>query len=132
MDDLDIAAFVPAAYNANMGVIRVKHQVAGLGLGPGDGCAVAVLHPRPSAMADHVAPARHIVKYPIHKAGTVHTVGPVGSRGWTASGPNLLDGPPAGIPAQHQGLAAPKVVQLAHQLAGRLHHGPALPRKVLG
>ena len=37
VDDLDIAALVPAAHNANMGVPRVKYQVAGLGLGPGNG-----------------------------------------------------------------------------------------------
>lgn len=132
VDDLDIAALVPAAHNANMGVLRVEYQIAGLGLGPRDRRTIAVLHPGPSAMANHVAPARHIVKYPIHKAGTVHAIGPVGSRGGTASGPNLLDGPPAGIPAKHQRLAAPKIIHFAHQLAGRLHHGPALRGKVHG
>ena len=91
-----------------------------------------MLHPGPSAVAYDVAAAGHIVKGPVHKAGTVHTVGPVGPRGGAASGPNLLDGPPAGVPAKDQGLPAPKIIHLAHQLTGRLHHGPAFRGKALG
>ena len=131
MDDLDIAVLVPAAHDTNMGVLRVEYQIAGLGLGPGNGRAVAMLHPGPSAVAYDVAAAGHIVKYPVHKTGTIHAVGPVGPRGGAASGPNLLDGPPAGVPAKDQGLPAPKIIYLAHQLAGRLHHGPALRGQII-
>ena len=37
VDDQQIAVFVPAAYNANMGVLWIKHQITRLGLLPGDG-----------------------------------------------------------------------------------------------
>lgn len=39
---------------------------------------------------------------------------------------------PAGVPADHQGLPAPEVVDLAHQSAGGLYHGPALRVQVSG
>ena len=37
VNDQQIAVFIPAAHNANMGVLWIKHQIAGLGLLPGDG-----------------------------------------------------------------------------------------------
>lgn len=80
VDDLDIAALVPAAYNAHMGVRPVEYQIAGLGLGPGDRCAIAVLHPSPSAVAYDVTAAGHIEKYPVHETRTIHPIGPVGPR----------------------------------------------------
>ena len=67
IDDLDISALVPTAHDTNMGVLRVEYQVAGLGLGPGNGGAVAMLHPGPSAVAYDIASSGHIVECPVHK-----------------------------------------------------------------
>ena len=66
MDNQNVSILIPASHNADVGIFRVEYQVAGVGLGPGNGRAVAMLHPRPSAVAYDIAAAGYIVKYPIH------------------------------------------------------------------
>ena len=67
MDDEDISAAVEAADDPHMTVARIKDEVAWLGIVPTDGCAVAVLGRRPSAMADDILPSALVVEYPIDK-----------------------------------------------------------------
>ena len=83
-------------------------------------------------MSDDIASACGIVKGPIDKARAVQPVGPVGAGTGAAGGSDLHGGTPAGVPADHQGLPAPEVVDLAHQSAGGLYHGPALRVQVSG
>ena len=103
VDDQQIAVFVPAAYNANMGVLWIKHQITRLGLLPGDGGTVGVLGVCPSAMADDVFAAGDIVKHPIDKSAAIQPVGAVGARGGVACGGDFPERTPAGVPADHQG-----------------------------
>ena len=103
VDDQQISPLVPSAHNANVGVLRVKHQVAGQGLVPGDGCAVGVLGVGAPAMADDVLAAGDVVEYPVHKAGAVHPVGPVGAGGGAARRRHLTECAPGVIPADGQG-----------------------------
>ena len=79
MDNQDIAALVPAAHDANVGVLRVENQIARLRFSPGNCCAVSMLCASAPAVAYGVGPIGDIVKYPIHKTGAVEAVGPVGS-----------------------------------------------------
>lgn len=55
--DLDIAALIPAAHNANVSVVRIENQVAGLRLGPGNGGAVGVLRASTPTVAQDVTAA---------------------------------------------------------------------------
>ncbi len=57
VDNLDIAAFIPAAYDANVGITRIENQVAGLGLSPSDRGAVGMLCMSAPAMAQDVTAA---------------------------------------------------------------------------
>ena len=72
VDDLEIAGLVTAADDADVGILRVKNQVAGQGLLPGDGGTIGVLGVGSAAVADVVCAARGVV---IHEAGAVQTVG---------------------------------------------------------
>ena len=67
MDRQQTAILVPAADNANMGIVWVKHQVTGLCVRPRNIGAIAVLHGGAAAMADDVTAARGVVKGPIHE-----------------------------------------------------------------
>ena len=66
VDDEQIAALVPAAYNAHMGVLWIEYQIAGQRLVPSDGGAVTVLCGRSAAVADDVLAACGIIEYPIN------------------------------------------------------------------
>ena len=103
VDDQQIAVFVPAAYNANMGVLWIKHQITRLGLLPGDGGTVGVLGVCPSAMADDVFAAGDIIKHPIDKSAAIQPVGAVGAGGGVACGGGFPERAPAGVPAENQG-----------------------------
>lgn len=132
VDNLEVARLVAAADDADVGILRVENQVAGQGLLPGDGGAIGVLGVGSAAVADVVCAARGVVEHPIHKAGAVQAVGPVGAGGGAALGCDLGDGAPAWIPAQAQALAAPEVVDLTVEHEGRPHHLPPLRGQVCG
>ena len=51
MDDQQIAVCVCASSDADVGIIRIKDQIAGLGFAPRNIRAVAVLHGRAAASA---------------------------------------------------------------------------------
>ena len=57
VNNLNIAALVPAAHNANVSIIGIENQVAGLGLGPGNGGAVGVLRTSASTVAQDITAA---------------------------------------------------------------------------
>lgn len=122
MDDLDIAAAVKAADDAHMGVIWIEHQVPRLGLRPGNGRAVGVLHMCAASVAYDIGAAAHIVKHPINEAGTVQAKGTHRSGARAASGPDLLGGSPAGVPAQDEAFAAPEIMDFAKELVGGQYH----------
>lgn len=103
VDDQQVSALVPAAHDTHMGVLRVKHQITGQGLLPGDGGAVGVLGVGAPAVADDVLAAGYVVKYPVHKAGAVHPVGPVGAGGGAARRCHLAERAPTVVPAYGQG-----------------------------
>lgn len=67
VDDQQIAALIPAAHDAHVGVPWIEYQVAGDGPIPGDGGAVAVLGVGPAAVADDVAASGDVVKHPVHE-----------------------------------------------------------------
>ena len=102
VDDQNIAALVPAADNPDMGILRVKDQITDLRLRPGDAGAVAMLGHCSTAVADDVLTACGIVKHPVHKAGTIQAVGPVGAGGAAACRCDLCEPSPAAIPAQYK------------------------------
>ena len=54
MDDQQNAGCISASYNSHMAVIRVKYQVTGLGLVPGDRRTICVLRLCAAAMAHHI------------------------------------------------------------------------------
>ena len=54
VDDEQLPVLVPAAHDAHVGVLRVKHQVAGLGILPVDRLTVAVLGGEAAAIANHI------------------------------------------------------------------------------
>ena len=132
VDNQDIAVLVPAAHDANVGVLRVEYQIARLGLGPCNRCTVGVLGAGTPAVAYGVGPIGDVVKYPVYKTGTVEAIGKICSAGGAASRPNLLDRPPAAVPANYPAFAAPKVVDLPHQLTGCFHSGAALRGQIGG
>lgn len=66
VDDEQIAALIPAAYDAHMGVLWVKYQIAGQRLVPRDGGAVGVLRGGPSPVTDDILAACGIIEYPIN------------------------------------------------------------------
>lgn len=65
VDHQQISVLVSAANNTDMGIVRVKHQVTGLGVRPRNISAIRVLHGGAAAMSDDVAAARGVVKGPI-------------------------------------------------------------------
>ena len=65
VDDEQIAALIPAAYDAHVGVLWVKYQIAGHRLIPRNGGTVTVLCRCPSPVADDVLAARGVVEYPV-------------------------------------------------------------------
>lgn len=131
MDDQEVPALIPAAHDPNVYVVRVKHQITGQGFLPGDAGAVSVLGVGATAVADDVS-TRGVIKYPVHISAAVQPVGAIGAGGGAARCCDLPKCTPAVIPTQHQGFPAPEVVDLAHQSAGGLYHGPALRVQVSG
>lgn len=67
VDDEQIAVFISASHNANMGVPWIEYQITRLGLLPGDGGAIGVLGVGPSAVADDIFAAGDVVENPVHK-----------------------------------------------------------------
>ena len=130
MDDEQITALIPAAYDAHVGVLWVKYQIAGHRLIPRNGGTVTVLCRCSSPVADDVLAACGVIEYPIDIPRAIHPVGPVGTGGGAAGGRDLHGGPPAGVPAEDQALAAPEVIDLAHQLAGGFYDLPALGAQI--
>ena len=57
MNDQQVSVFIPAAHDADVFILRIKYQVAGKGLIPGNIGAVGVLHTRPASVTDDVLPA---------------------------------------------------------------------------
>ena len=126
MDNENVAVGVPAAYDPDVGVAGIEYKVAGDGLAPAYGAAIVVLGDYAAAVSDDVLAAALIVKCPVHKAGTVHAIGPVCAGGGAARRPYLGGRAPAGVPAEDKGLASPKIMHLSHQGQGVLDHRPAL------
>ena len=81
VDDQQVPGGVTEADDAYMVIIGVEHQISWLGFAPGNGFAVSVLGCGTAALADFVFTAGGVVKYPVHKAGTVQAVGSVGASG---------------------------------------------------
>ena len=54
-----IPALVPASHNADVGILWVECQIAGLDLGSENGYAVVMLHPGHPAVAYDVTPSGH-------------------------------------------------------------------------
>ena len=131
MDDEQAAVLVSAAHDPHMDVLRVKYQVPGLGLGPQDRGAGAMLGGGSAAVAYDILAPGGVVKYPIHHARTVQPVGAVGPGGGAALGSHLPQAAPAVVPAQDQGFATPPIVHLSHQGAGSLHYRPSRGVQVL-
>ena len=71
VDHQQISVFIPASYDSNVFVLRVKGQVARLGLAPGNICAVGMLGIGAAAMANDIGSAGGVIKHPVHKTGTV-------------------------------------------------------------
>ena len=65
-----------------------------LGLCPGDGRAVSVLHMRSASVAYDIGAAGNIIKHPINESGTVQAVRTYRSGAGAASGPDLFGGSP--------------------------------------
>lgn len=100
----NIATLVPATDDPNMGVLRVKDQITDLRLRPGNTGTVSVLRHSATTVANDVLAACGIVEYPVHKAGTIQAVGPVGACGAAACRSDLRELPPAAVPAQDKAL----------------------------
>ena len=66
-----IPVILLTANDTDMGIVRVKHQVAGLCVRPRNIGAVRVLHRGAAAMSDDVTAARGIVKGPIHESTAI-------------------------------------------------------------
>ena len=66
MDNQQISGCIPQADDADMAVIRVKNQVAGLCFSPTDLFAVAVLCGGTAAVTQYVFATGSIVKYLSH------------------------------------------------------------------
>ena len=77
MDDEQISCLVSAAYDPNMLVTGIEHQIAGLGLIPRNGGTVGMLHVSTSAVAYDVLSISDIVKYPIDKSAAVQSIGSI-------------------------------------------------------
>ena len=122
VDDEQFTVCVSAANNTHMGIIRVKHQVAGLSVLPTDIGTIAVLHGSSSTVADDVAAAGLIVEHPINESRTVQPVGAIGSRGGAARRCDLPQLAPSGVPANHKALAAPKIIHLTDKRTGGAYH----------
>lgn len=63
-----VAALIKPADYPHMGILRVKNEVAGDGLAPGNIGAVTVLHSCAAAMSDHISAIADVIENPIHKA----------------------------------------------------------------
>lgn len=66
MNDLYIAALVKSADDADVFIVGVEYQIAGLSLAPSDIRAVAVLGGGTAAVADDVLATCRIIKHPIN------------------------------------------------------------------
>ena len=113
MNNQKIAVIVPASNNSDVGIVGVKNEVPGLSVGHGNFCTIVMLAGYAAALAEDDCAVGSIIEHPIHEAGAVEAEGAVGAGGFTACGPYLLKLAPASIPADHPGLAAPEVIDLA-------------------
>ena len=66
VDDEQIAALIPAADDAHMGVLWIEYQIAGQRLVPRDSGAVGMLRGGSAAVPDDVLAACGIIEYPIN------------------------------------------------------------------
>ena len=73
----------------------------------------------------------HVFQHPVQKTGTVQAKGPVCAAGVIPRRGHFHQRSPARVPADGAALAAPTVVDCAHQLTSCLHHGPALRGKII-
>ncbi len=70
VDDEQIAAFIPAADDADVFIAGVEYQIAGQGIAHLYRCCIRAGW-RHLAVADDVLALRDIVEYPIHKAAAI-------------------------------------------------------------
>ena len=98
-----LAVLPPGHHDSHMGIVRIEGQVSRLGLCLRNGRTVGVLGSSPAAPAQDVFAAGDVVKYPVHHAGAVQAIGPVGTSSGISSRPYLGKLAPAGVPAEHQG-----------------------------
>ena len=71
MDDQEIAVCIPAADDADVGIVRVEHQIARLRIAPWDVRAIAVLRCRAAAAPRIVAAVCCVIECPIDEPRTV-------------------------------------------------------------
>lgn len=121
MADQQFPILPPTHHDPYMGVICIEGQVSGLGLRLGNRRTVRVLGGGPATPAQNILAAGDVVENPVHKAGAIQPVGPVGAGGGVASRPHLGKLAPTGVPADHQRLSAPKITDPSNQGKGRLH-----------
>ena len=100
VNDQHVTALIKPTDDAHMGILRVKGEVAGDGLAPGNIGAVAMLHPCAASMSDHITAIADVIEHPIHEAGAIQAVGPYRTAAGTASCGDFPGRPPAGIPAE--------------------------------
>lgn len=112
MDDLEIAVFIPAADYADVGIVRVKHKVARLGVIPRDFRAVGALAGRTAAVTYDVFAVRGVVEHPIHIAGAIDATRPVGASSFASLRGDKRQLTPTGITANRQRFATPKETDL--------------------
>ena len=62
-----IPVFVLASHNANVLILRVKGQIAGLGLAPGNVSAIGVLGIGPAAVINDISAAGSVVEHPVYE-----------------------------------------------------------------
>ena len=132
MDDQEVSCIVSSSDNPDVTISRVKHKIAGLGLGPCDRGAIGMLGYRASTVAYDITAVCGVIKSPVYKAGAVEAIGPVCACSFAASSPYLFYLSPAAIPADHKGFAAPKVGYFADKLTSSLNYGTALWREIVG
>ena len=99
VDHKQVAVRVPAAYNADVGVIRVKYEIAGKRFTPGDFRAIAVLHMRAAAVSDYIRSICGVIKHPVYETGAVQTIRAVSSGRRASLRRHFSKLPPPGIPA---------------------------------
>ena len=67
VDNQQISGLISASYNSNVLVLRVKGQIAGLGLAPGNVSAIGVLGIGPAAVINDISAAGSVVEHPVYE-----------------------------------------------------------------